>query len=247
MKRLAHKTVILLATILIVLIALPISALADGGSAGNEFTQTVNGYQVTLSFDKPVFVGENDIHVLVKDGMGMPVPQADLEVSVAEAGAEHIESAPTAEAGTMTGMSSEPSTEAGTMFDLGGMDAAQPTAESGTMSGMGSLNTQPTAEIGTMTAVTTMDDQMSMTVLKAGHESGEYDGQLAIESDGEQIVLVHMTIAGKLTEVEFPLHVAKSKTGAIVLGSFFAVDFALISAAVVMKRKSGSATLSKKA
>jgi hypothetical protein len=112
---------------------------------------------------------------------------------------------------------------------------------------MGRMDAQPTAEIGTMSAVTAMDDQMSMTALTAGHASGEYDGQLAIESDGDQIVLVHMTIAGKLTQVEFPLHVAKSKTGAIVLGSFFAVDFALISAAVVMKRKSVSTTLSKKA
>ncbi|MCX6078156.1 MAG: hypothetical protein NTW32_01365 [Chloroflexi bacterium] len=247
MKRPAHKTALLFTAILIVLMALPISALADGGAGGNEFTQTVNGYQVTLSFDKPAFVGENDIHVLVKDGMGMRVPQADLEVSVAEAGAEHVESAPVAEAGTMTGMSPEPSTEADTMSGMGSMDAAQPTPETGTMSGMGSTDAQPTAEIGTMTAVTAMDDQMSMTVLTAGHESGEYDGQLAIESDGDQTVLVHMTIAGKLTQVEFPLHVAKSKTGAIVLGSFFTLDFALISAAVVMKRKSGSATLSKKA
>lgn len=247
MKRLAHKTALLFTATLILLLALPISAQADGGAGGNEFTQTVNGYQVTLSFEKPAFVGENDIHVLVKDSMGMPVPQADLEVSVAEADAEHVEAAPAAEAGTMTGMSPEPSTEAGTMSGMDSMDAAQPTPETGTMSGMSSTDTQPTAEVGTMTAVTTMDDQMSMTVLTAGHESGEYDGQLAIESDGDQTVLVHMTIAGKLTEVEFPLHVAKSKTGAIVLGSFFAVDFALISAAVVMKRKSGSTTLSKKA
>jgi len=47
--------------------------------------------------------------------------------------------------------------------------------------------------------------------------------------------------------VDFPLHVAKSKTGAIALGSFFAVDAALIAAAVVMKRKSVSVHLSKKA
>ena len=246
MKRLAHKTALLFTTTLLLLMALPISALADGGAGGNEFTQTVNGYQVTLSFDKPAFVGENDIHVLVKDGMGMPVPQADLEVSMGEAQAEHTEVQPTTEAGTISSMSAQPTAEAGTMSGMGSMEA-QPTAETSTMSGMGNMDAQPTAEIGTMTAVSTMADQMSMTALTASHTSGEYDGQLAIESDGDQTVLVHMTIASKLTEVEFPLHVTKSKTGAIVLGSFFAVDFALISAAVVMKRKPGSTTLSKKA
>lgn len=236
MKRFAHKTALLLAAILIILLALPISALADGGTGGNEFTQTVNDYQVTLTFDTPPFVGENEIHVLVKDGQGMPVPQADLEVSLGEAQTQHTEAV-------------EPTAEAGTMSDMNNT-VAQPTAEAGSMPGMpgmGNMNAEPTAEAGTMSAAPAMNDQMSMTALTAGHTSGEYDGQLAIESDGDQTVLLHMTIAGKLTEVEFPLHVAKSKTGAIVLGSFFAVDFALISAAVVMKRKTVSTTLSKKA
>ena len=243
MKRLAHKIALLFAATLIVLMALPISVLADGGTGGDEFTQTVDGYQVTLSFDKPAFVGENEIHVLVKDSMGMPVSKADLEISIVEAEAEHTEDEQPA---AMSNMEVQPTAETGTMSGMGNMDA-QPTAEAGTMSGMGSMDTQPTAEVGTMTTVTAMDDQMSMNALTAGHESGEYDGQLAIESDGDQIVLVHMTIAGKLTQVEFPLHVAKSKTGAIVLGSFFSIDFAIIGAAVVIKRKSVSANLSKKA
>ena len=93
MKRFAHKTALLLAAILIILLTLPISALADGGTGGNEFTQTVNGYQVTLAFEKPAAVGENEIHVLVKDGMGMPVSQADLEVSVVDAQVEHVDAA----------------------------------------------------------------------------------------------------------------------------------------------------------
>ncbi|MCX6067100.1 MAG: hypothetical protein NT121_15320 [Chloroflexi bacterium] len=243
MKRFAHKIALLFTVVLLLALALPISALADGGTGGNELTQTVNGYQVTLVLEKPAFVGENQIQILVKDGMNMPVSQADLEVSVVEAEAEHVETEPTAETGTVSGKDTQPTAVAGTMS---GMDA-QPTTEVGTMSGM---LAQPTAEIGTMTSTSEQPaghDQMGMVALAAGHESGEYEGQISIESDGDQIIRVHLTVDGKLMEVDFPIHVAKSKTGTIVLSSFFAVDIVLIAAAVVMKRKSVSVDLSKKA
>jgi hypothetical protein len=165
----------------------------------------------------------------VKDAMNMPVSQADLEVSVVEAEAEHVETEPTAETGTMSGMDAQPTTEVGKMSGM----SAQPTAEIGTMS---SMSPDPAGH-----------DQMGMVALAAGHESGEYEGQISIESDGDQIIRVHLTVAGKLMEVDFPIHVAKSKTGAIVLSSFFAVDIVLIVAAVIMKRKSVSVDLSKKA
>lgn len=243
MKRFAHKAALLFTVVLLLALALPISALADGGTGGNEFTQTVNGYQVTLVFEKPASVGENQIHVVVKDGQNMPVSQADLEVSLVEAQAEHVEAQPIVEVGTMSGMAAQPTAKVGTMSGM----SVQPTAEVGTMSGMAA---QPTVEIGTMTSTAeqpTGHDQMGMVALTAGHESGEYEGQVSIESDGDQILRVHLTVAGKLMEVDFPVHVAKSKTGAIVLSSFFAVDIVLIAAAVVMKRKSVSVDLSKKA
>jgi len=234
MKRFAHKTSLLFSALLLLALALPISALADGGSTENEYTQTVNGYQVTLAFEKPAVVGENQIHVLVKDAMNMPVSQADLEVSVIEEPVEHVE---------------EQAPEAGTMSGMGAMDA-QPTAESGTMSAMGGMEAAPTAEIGTMSAMSEpveSHDQMGMVALEAGHESGEYDGALSIESDGDLTVRVHLTVAGKLMEVDFPLHVAKSNAGSIVLGSFFVVNVALIVAGVVMKSKTLSLNGSKKA
>ena len=106
------------------------------------------------------------------------------------------------------------------------------------MSAMSSTDEQPAES----------HDQMGMVALTAGHESGEYEGQLSIESEGDLIIRVHLTVDGKLMEVDFPLHVAKSNTGAIILGSFFAVNIALIAAAVVMKPKPISAAgLSKKA
>jgi hypothetical protein len=238
MKRFVHKTTLLFTALLLLALALPISVLADGGSSENEFTQTVDGYQVTLAFEKPAAVGENQIRVLVKDAMSMPVSQADLEVSVVEKQDEHAE---------------EQATKAGTMSGMGDMDA-QPTAESGTMSGMSGMEAAPTAEIGTMTAMSSTDeqpaeshDQMGMVALEAGHESGEYDGAFSIESAGDLTVRVHLTVAGKLMEVDFPLHVAKSNTGSIVLGSFFVVNVALIAVGAVMKSKTLSLNGSKKA
>ena len=240
MKRFAYKTALLFSASMLFCLALPISTLADGGTADHEITQTVNGYHVSLIFENPAFVGENPVHVLVKDTMYMPVTGADLEIGVVEAHADPTEAEPTAEAKAMTGM--------------GGMNA-QPTAEAKAMTGMGGMDAQPTAEAKAMTGMGGMEDvqtdqshdQMGMVALSAGPDSGEYHGEVTIESDGDLMVRVHLTVADVLTEVDFPVHVARSNAGAIILGSFFAVNVALIAAAVVMKPKPLSIDLSKKA
>ena len=235
MNRFSQKSFLLLTVLVLILFVFPVTARADGG---NELTQTVDGYQVTVVFGKSAAVGENQIHVFVKDGMNMPVSQADLDVSVVDLQVEHVEVQPTVEAETMSGMS--------------GM-AAQPTAEVETMSGMSAMDMQPTAEAGAMSGMSGMNEQpvqthAQMISLAAGSQSGEYDGQISIESEGDLILRVHITVAGKLTEVDIPMHVAKSNTGPIVLGSFFVVNAALIAAAVVLKPKPLSfAGLSKKA
>lgn len=244
MKRLAQKSLLLLTVLSLILFALPFTALADGGTAGNELIQTVDGYKVTLVFEKPASVGENQIRVLVSDAMNMPVSQADVEVSVVDAEAAHTEGEPTAQAGTMPEQSVEPTTQS-SKTGMGGMDA-QPTAEAGTMT----MSAQPTAEIGTMTMSEQPaggHDAMGMDALAAGHESGEYEGQLGIETNGDVTIRVHLTVQGKLMEVDFPLHVAKSNTGAFVLTGFFTVNATIIAAAVAMKRKPVSVEISKKA
>ncbi len=257
MKRFAYKTALLFSASMLFCLALPISTLADGGTADHEITQTVNGYHVSLIFENPAFVGENPVHVLVKDTMYMPVTGADLEIGVVEAHADPTEAEPTAEAKAMTGMggmNAQPTAEAKAMTGMGGMDA-QPTAEAKAMTGMGGMDAQPTAEAKAMTGMGGMEDvqtdqshdQMGMVALSAGPDSGEYHGEVTIESDGDLMVRVHLTVADVLTEVDFPVHVARSNAGAIILGSFFAVNVALIAAAVVMKPKPLSIDLSKKA
>jgi hypothetical protein len=225
MKRFAHKATSLFTVILLLTLALPISALADGGTNGNELTQSVNGYQVTLIFEKPAAVGENQIHVLVIDSMNMPISQANLEVGVVDIQTENVVELPTATADAMSGMAG-----------MSGMDA-QPTIAVGKMAGMISADDQP-AQIHT---------QMGIVAPLAGPEGGVYLGQISIENEGDLIIRIHLTTAGKLTEADFPVHVAKSNAGAIVLGSFFAANVTLIAAAVVMKPKPVTVNPSKKA
>lgn len=84
MKRFAHKTFLLSTTLVLILLMLPVSALADEDGGGNEFIQTANGYRVVLVFEKPASVGDNQIHIQVNDVQNMPVSNADVEVSVVE-------------------------------------------------------------------------------------------------------------------------------------------------------------------
>jgi hypothetical protein len=231
MKRSLPTFLILLSAILITALILPTPALADGGEGGLTYTQTINGYTVHLVFQKPAFVGENPIHIQILDAAGMPITGADVEVSLEEAeSADHEEAAPSAETG-MSGMEASPT--------------AMPTSAPEAMSGMNSgADPTPTpasmSSINSMSPVASEHDQMGMVALEPGHKDGEYEGELAIESEGELVVRAHITIQGELMEVDFPLHVAKSKTGAIVLASFFGLNAMIIAAAVVMKSKTVS-------
>jgi hypothetical protein len=103
MKRFTNKTLLLSTVILLILLILPVTALANGGEGENKFTQTINGYQVTLVFEKPAMVGENQVHIQLSDAQNMPIPNASLGVSVIEGRPEHTEMN-TSAADSMAGM-----------------------------------------------------------------------------------------------------------------------------------------------
>lgn len=229
---------LLFSLVFLLSLALPTSAQADGGEGGVTFTQTVNGYTVKLVFQDPAIVGENPIHVQILDAAGIPLTGADVEVSLEEAeSADHEEAAPSAETG-MSGMGESPT--------------AMPTSAPDAMSGMNSsADPTPTpasmSNINSMSPVSSEHDQMGMVALEPGAENGEYEGELAIESDGEMTVRAHITIQGELMEVDFPLHVAKSSTGAVVLTTFASINAVILGAAFVIKQKSGYVKIFKKA
>jgi hypothetical protein len=232
MKQLAHKTLLLSTIILLITLALPVAVLADGGEEGDEFTQTVNGYQVTLVFAKPAAVGENQIHIRVNDVQNMPVSNADVGVSVVKTEMEQHD----AEAHT--------STDDG-MADMPGMvhDPEPPSAGQDTMADMPGMDMSGTSAEAPASA----HDAMGMTTLEAGHESGEYTGEIAIETPGHCIVRVHLTVQGKLTEIDFPLSIVQPQNGYGILLGFFAVNVAIIAVAVILKPKPASVPVSKRA
>lgn len=227
MKHSLPLILFLLIAALMTALVLPSPARADGGESGLTFTQTIDGYTVKLVFQSAPVVGENPIHIQILDAAGMPVSGADVEVSIEKVESAHDE----AESSAPTEM---------------------PTSAPAAMSGMGTEATPTPAAMSNVNSMSPVDpsaahDAMGMTALTAGAESDEYEGELAIESDGDLAVRAHITIEGSLMEVDFPLHVAKSKAGAIVLGVYASVNAVILGAAFVLKQKSGSAKLSKKA
>ncbi len=227
MKQFAHKALLLSTIILLIVLALPVAALADGGEEGNEFTQTVNGYQVTLVFAKPATVGENQIHIRVSDAYSMPISNADVGVSVVKSETGHAEAEThTSADGQMADMpehAPEPPSTGHDMADMPGMDMSATSAET----------------------TSSTHDEMNMTTLESGHESGEYAGEIAIESPGNYIIRAHLTIQGELTEVDFPLNIVQPQNGSGIMLSFFAVNVAILVAAVILKPKPISSTLPK--
>lgn len=208
---------------LAVSLALPGSALADGGEGGLTLTQTVSGYTVNLIFQSAPAIGENPIHIQILDAAGMPVSGADVEVSLEAAESGHAEAPteiPADSPASMPGMDMETASTPAAMSNVNSMSPVNPSAA---------------------------HEAMGMTALEPGAESGEYKGELALESDGDLAVRAHITLQGKLMEVDFPLQVAKSNAGASALAVYASINAIILGTAFVVKQKSGSVKLSTKA
>ena len=202
MKRTLYKTCLLSAVVILLLVAAPMTALADGGE--DEFTQTVDGYRVTLVFENPITSGENQIHIQVSDAQGQPISSARVEVSVVEAETEHAEAETPAPQSGMAGMDSTPE-----------MDATPTTSDE--------------------------HDEVEMTAFAAGHEAGEYEGEIAIAGAGEWAIWVHLTVEDHLVKFDFPVHMTGPQTGKNILLGFFTINAVIVGTAVTLKLKSAAA------
>ena len=159
------------------LLALPLQgAVADGQGEGIE--KEVNGYHVRLVFVEDPKIGENDFHIQITDSMGMPVPNVEVLVMAApyEDMSEHEEDANEESHGTDT---------------MSGMDmpeAESTEAETDSMPGMDMSEEESTEE--TNSDAHGSDDGHGETaiqeiVLKAGHETGEYEGNISLNRSGD--------------------------------------------------------------
>jgi hypothetical protein len=211
---------------LLLLLTSPISALADGGE--DEFTQTVDGYRVTLVFEKPIASGENQFHIQVSDAHGQAVSNAQVEVSFVEAKAEHADAEESTSPSDTHGMESMP--------EAGHTEAEQPTSESDMhgMEGMSGMEASPTA-------LPDEHDEMGMVAFTAGHEAGEYEGAIVVTDAGEWTIQVHLTVEDHLVEFDFPIHVAGSQAGSNILLGFFAINAVILGSAATLKLKPAKA------
>ncbi|MCX6056636.1 MAG: FixH family protein [Chloroflexi bacterium] len=212
MSKKLHGFIAIWLIVATILLALPKTAFADGGEGVSE--QEVNGYHIALNFVEKAKVGENQFHIQITDAMGMPVTNAEVEVSAMPLeGMEMETEAPSV--GVMTSNNSMDSMEMATEAPATGvMKPNAPAAD-----GHGEEN------------VTVM--------LEPTTESGEYAGEVHVEKSGEWMFSVHFTVNGETTEVDFPINVTRAlRTNYAVLGGFFGINATVLAAAAVLKRKS---------
>ena len=215
MNRITYKKTALLLVIAILLLT-PTIAFADGGEGG--YVVTANGYQVELIFKGPVAIGENEFHIQITDSMGMPVPDAEVEVSAmpAEGMTEHDEDEEMATEAPSVGVMTSNSS---------GMDMATEVPSTGVMK-----PNEPAADEHSEESLTIM--------LEPAMESGEYAGEMHFETSGEWMLNVHFTVDGETTKVEFPIDIARTLgLNYAVLAGFFGINGTVIAAAAFLKRK----------
>ncbi len=217
-RMMRRNTAVLLITA--ILLITPTAALADGGENGN--IVTVNGFQIELVFKEPVTVGENEFHIQITDSMGMPVTDAEVEVSAmpAEGMSAHDENS------EMEMATESPSVGVMTSNNsMDGMDMATETPSTGVM-----RPNEPAAEEHSEEALTIM--------LEPTMESGEYAGKLHFETSGEWMFNVHFTINGETTAVDLPIEIARTLgLNYAVLAGFFGINGTVIATAAFLKRK----------
>jgi len=220
MNQSVTKTLFLLSAVFMIALVFPASVLADGGGEGSvEFSQTIDGYKVTLIFEEPPVVGENPVHVQVVDETGLPVAGAVVEVSMVARKPEHKEPSPSAHGDAPKKPAPAVSTGHGAMSDKDAPVVAPTEAQPD------SHDDEPADS----------HPEMEMTTLEAGHDAGEYAGHITIPGAGEWNIRVHMTLADELTEIDFPLDVAGSLTGAGILTGFAVFNVAILFAAAIFK------------
>jgi hypothetical protein len=198
------------------LLAFPKTVFADGGEGGTE--QEVNGYHIALIFTEPIKTGENQFHIQITDSMGMPVTNAEVEVSAmpAEGMSEHDENEEMAAEVPSTGVMTSNSD---------GMDMESEAPATGVM--------QPNEP-----AADEHGEEVLTVMLEPTMESGEYAGELHFAASGEWMFNVHFTVNGETTEVDFPIEIARTLgLNYAVLAGFLGINGTAIATAAILKRK----------
>ena len=106
------------------------------------------------------------------------------------------------------------------------------------MHGMGGMS-EPEKEVIPTVVLPDEHDEMGMVAFAAGHEAGEYEGEMVVTGPGEWMIRVHLTVDNRLIEFDFPLHVAGPQAGSNILLGFFAINAVILGAAVALSSADG--------
>ena len=216
-RMMRRNTAVLLITA--ILLITPTAVFADGGGNGN--IVTANGFQIELVFKEPVTVGENEFHIQITDSMGMPVTDAEVEVSAmpAEGMSAHDENSEMATEAPSVGVMTTSNN------NMDGMDMATEAPSTGVM-----RPNEPAVEEHGEEALTIR--------LEPTTESGEYAGEMHFDTSGEWMFNVHFTVNGETTQVDFPIEIARALgLNYAVLAGFLGINGTVIAAAAFLKRK----------
>jgi hypothetical protein len=215
-------------SIALLALLLPGTVLADGGDGT---TVTVGGYQVSLVFAETVKADENPFHILIHDAMGMPVSNAQVEISAmpvkdSPQHQENMENSAPAK-GALEGMNSTPT-------------AAASSGMSG-MSGMAGMEVAPTTvPINEMPEMADETDHLNETIkvlLVSGEEAGEYSGEITFPQAGHWMMTTHFLINGETFDADFPVEVTGSSSAGFLLAGFAGLNMVIIGTAAITKRK----------
>ncbi len=204
---------------LVLFLATPNPGLADGGGEGEKLEQFVDGYQIQMVLDQPARVGETAAQVKLSDSQGQPVTAVVVQITVQLSATidDHAEAAPDEHD---SGHSDSP--------DIGHNDSPESSHND---------NDSHTIEAGAPDDSAEHSHGLSFD-LHSTESVGEYTGTLAFEEPGQWTATVLFLVDGKIHQAHFSIEVVQIDSTPTILIGFLVVNAAVITSAIVLKRKS---------
>lgn len=227
MKRFLYASSILL-FVLSAMFASPVSVRANEGDSGHGMEMEVNGYHVTLDSQNEWAKGENILVVTITDSVGMPLNDADVEILVAPKDGHSKSETDSHDSGQEEAMS--------------GMDMGESQPEESSMPGMNMGESQPQEpEPGVMKPVadnpSSHDEETASPIAMTESEHGMYIVETHFESSGDHDVHVMFHVNGEMLQADFVVNVKGSNSKYFVLGSFAAINVAVVAVAGALKKQ----------
>jgi hypothetical protein len=210
MKRFLHISLMLLLTIAVAL-SNSSAVLADGEEGEHGLEAEVNGVHVSLANQHEWKKGDNTIVITLKDGAGLPVNNADVEIIIEPKAEDHAAAEDSHEA-----------TDPTSAHD----------AEQGHTSTPGME--EPATETHQMPSHD--EDKEPLRSEELG-EHGIYVVETHLESSGTHEINVMFHVNGEMLQASFVVEIPGALSKTIVLWSFVAINVALVASAGIMKKQ----------